>query len=370
MTIDLRSDTVTKPSDDMRMVIARAPVGDDSYGDDVSVNALESHCAALFKKEAAVFTATGTMSNQLAVRALTDPGDEVILDVQHHVNYFESAQAASMGGVALSSMDCHGGIVTPLLLEAAIARKPRTAYYSKPRLVCIENTVACHGGRVFPLEDLQALFEAATKRDIAVYMDGARLMNACVAANVPPSEFARWTTLLSLDFAKGLGAPFGSILVGSKAVVDRARKFRKWYGGGFHQAGMMAAGALHSVMRNVERLADDHRNARTFAAQVGAVPDVTMVTKVPETNIVLFDVGRLGLTAETVVAEAAKEGVLLVPWTTTLVRAVTHIDVSASECRIAGGIVSAILLDASARKFDSHRPVLLARQAAEHRRSA
>lgn len=362
MSIDLRSDTVTKPTDELRLAIARAPVGDDTFGEDASVNALESHCAAMFGKEAAVFTATGTMSNQLAVRALTSPGDEVILDTQHHINYFESAQAASMGGVALNPIDCESGIVTPELLEAAIARKPRTGYYGRSKLVCIENTIACHGGRVFPLRDMRALFEAAMKREIAVYVDGARILNACVASGASPADYARFATLLSLDFAKGLGAPFGSILVGPRAVVERARKFRKWYGGGFHQIGMMAAGAHYAVEHHVERLADDHKNARAFAASIAGVPGLEMIPVQPETNIVMFDVARLRTTAASVVDEAKKRGVLLVAWTATLVRAVTHIGVSASECRAAADIVCGVLQGASERAFGSgaHRTAAVA----------
>ncbi|MGO8994226.1 MAG: threonine aldolase family protein [Polyangiaceae bacterium] len=369
MIIDLRSDTVTKPTSEMRRVIAGAEVGDDSYGDDPSVNALESYCAELFGKEAAVFTTTGTMSNQLALRALTNPGDEVILDTAHHINYFESAQSASMAGVALNPIDCPDGMMTPRLMEIAIGRKPRIGYYSRPRLVCIENTVAYHGGKIFPLGPMRALHEAARGAEMAVYLDGARLLNACVAARVDPREVARWADLLSLDFAKGLGAPLGSILVGAKEVVDRVRKFRKWYGAGFHQAGIMAAAALYAVQTNVERLADDHRNARDFAAHLANIPGVTMVTPVPETNIVLFDVGRLRLNASGVVAEAQKRGVLLVAWTSTIVRAVTHLGVSDTMCRSAGEIVRGILTGASSpRVFEVESPNI--RAVAPQRRSA
>jgi threonine aldolase len=338
MAIDLRSDTVTQPDHAMRAVIAAALVGDDSYREDTSVNELEQYCAELFRKEAALFTSTGTMSNQLAIRSLTKPGDEVILDALHHIYYFESAQTADMARVTLNVCNTPNGVLTTQHLSHALSRKPRSAAYSAPTLVCVENTISCHAGRVFPLEELRDLYSMCLDNSMSLYMDGARILNACIATGTHPSAYARHVTALSLCFAKGLGAPFGAALIGNAAFIATARKYRKWYGGALHQAGMFAAGALYAIRGNYSRLAADHSAARRFAQALASVPHLHLDNV--ETNIVMFDVEDLNVTATAFVDEAKLRGVLLIPWTLTLVRAVTHLGVSERDVDEAASIVA------------------------------
>jgi threonine aldolase len=339
LPIDLRSDTVTKPSIEMREVMSQASVGDDSYRDDITVKQLETYCAKLFEKEAALFTSTGTLSNQIAVRSLTQPGDEVILDAQHHIHYFESAQTTDLARVTLNACNTKDGVLTTEHVYEAIARKPRSAFYSKPSLVCIENTISYYGGRVFPLDILCELYNFTRKYSLNLYIDGARLLNACIATGIPPSDYARYADAVSLCFAKGLGAPFGSILVGSQSFIDTARKYRKWYGGALHQAGIMAAGALYALRNNYSRLEEDHRNARLLAKLLAQAPSLVVRQEQVETNIVMFDIALMNITAEKFVEEAERDGILLFPWKQTIVRAVTHQGVDQNDICTAAQIL-------------------------------
>jgi threonine aldolase len=338
MTIDLRSDTVTVPDAEMRRVMASAPMGDDSYGEDPSVRRLEAFCAEYFDKEAALLTCSGTMSNQLALRSLTQPGDEVVLDALHHIYYFESAQSADLARVTLCACTTPDGVLTADHVADALRSKPRAASYSKPVLVCIENTISCHGGRVFPLEALEELHAFAKARSMAIYLDGARLLNACVASNTPPVAYARHVTLLSVCLAKGLGAPFGAILVGPAAVIERARRYRKWYGGALHQAGAMAAAGLHALSRNYARLAVDHRHAALLAELLARHPGLRVTPAPVETNILMIDVSATGVDAPAMAEAARREGLLLIPWTATVVRAVTHAGITERDIRHAAEI--------------------------------
>ncbi len=331
--IDLRSDTVSQPSVPMRLAMCEAPVGDDSFGEDPSVVHLQAYCARLFGKEAALFTCSGTMSNQIALRVLTSPGDEVILDALHHINYFEAAQTACNAGVTLNACVSPDGVLRSSVLETALAGRPRGVNYGVAKLICVENSISCHGGRIYPLEALRDAHDFAYAHHMALYMDGARLLNACVASGHTPAEYARHTTLLSLCFAKGLGAPFGSVLVGAEPLIQRARRYRKWLGGGVHQAGMMAAGALYALHHHVDRLAEDHDNARAFAAVI--TPRRLLVPTPVETNIVMVDVSAVGVTAAHFASAAQHRGVLLLPWTDSVVRAVTHLDVSRAAVDLA-----------------------------------
>lgn len=346
--IDLRSDTVSQPSLPMRLAIGEAPVGDDSFGEDPSVVQLQAYCARLFGKEAALLTCSGTMSNQIALRVLTSPGDEVILDALHHICYFEGAQTACHAGVTLNACVTTDGVLRSSLLETAFASKPRGANYGVARLICVENSISCHGGRIYPLDALRDVHDFARAHDMTLYMDGARLLNACVASGHTPAEYARHTTLLSLCFAKGLGAPFGSVLVGADHLIQRARRYRKWLGGGLHQAGMMAAGALYALHHHVDRLAEDHDNARAFAALLA--PQRMLVPAAVETNIIMVDVSAVGVTAAQFASAAQRRGVLLLPWTDSVVRAVTHLNVN----RAAVDLAARRLVELAADLFVAH----------------
>lgn len=324
--IDLRSDTITRPTAAMRAIIANAPVGDDLYREDPTVLELEAYCATLFGKEAAIFMPTGTMSNQIALRCLIRPGDEVILDASYHIHFFESAQSACLAGVVLNPCTTVDGVLTVEEVEKALVRKPRGFGYAIPRLLCIENTVNAAGGRVFPLATLRELRRLADQRNMMIHMDGARLWNACVATGTTPSEYCRHVDTVSVCMAKGLGAPAGSILAGSAEVIQMARCYRKWYGGSLHQAGILAAAALFALRNHISRLEDDHANARRLAAGLARLVEPAAAVSAVETNIVMLEVATLGMTAAEFGERARAEHLLLMPWLPTIVRMVTHLD--------------------------------------------
>lgn len=340
--VDLRSDTLTKPTPEMRDAIAAAVVGDAAYGEDPTVQELEEYCAALFGKPAALFTATGTMSNQIAVRALTSPGDEIVLDYFHHINYFESRQTALHAGVVFHPCFPHNGVLSSHDVAQAIHGKLRDTGYCRPTLVCLENTISFYGGKVFPLTVLKDTADFAHGKGISVYVDGARLLNACVRSGLDPRCYAAPTDAVSLCFAKGLGAPFGSILAGSSEFVGRARLVRKWLGGNMHQAGIMAAAALFALRNNIGQLDVDHEHARLLYRRLSdpAMPAMSIIP--PDTNIVMFDVSALGVTAAAFVAEAARHGVGLLDWTHGLVRAVAHHPITAEQIEAAASAIRTI----------------------------
>lgn len=335
MLIDLRSDTLTRPSPGMIQAMARAEVGDDAYGEDRHVLELQEYCADYFGKPAALFMPSGTMSNQVAVRSFTRPGDEVICDVSYHLNFFESAQVADLGRAVLNPINTPDGILTVEALENAIDSKARwNSAYALPGLVWIENSISAHGGSIFPIDTLKEIHAWCRKAEIPIFIDGARIINAGIAAKIHPAKYAALADALTMCFSKGLGAPFGSILVGNKDFISRARPYRKWFGGGLHQSGFMAAAALYAIQNNFKRLADDHENAATFA-QILAEEQRLLVRKV-ETNMVLFDVTRLNVAADEFVRLAAIAGVLLMAWRTDEVRAVTSSNVNRQQIIEAG----------------------------------
>ena len=327
--IDLRSDTMTRPSRAMREAMASAEVGDDVYREDPTVRLLEERVAALFGKEAALFVPSGTMGNQLAVAVQTRAGDEVIVGEGAHVYFSESGAGAAISGVQFVVAGS-GGLYTAEEMEEQV--KPEA--YSSPRtsLVAVENTHNRAGGRVFPQVEARRIAELARRRGFGVHVDGARIWNAHVATGVPLRDLVAPYDTASVCFSKGLGAPVGSALLGSREHVERALRFRKMLGAGMRQVGILAAGALHALDHNVARLADDHRRARSFAAALASVPGVD--AQEPETNIVNLSVPGRSAAA---VAEAAKErGVLLGPTAPARLRAVFHLDVSEDDARAAG----------------------------------
>jgi threonine aldolase len=329
--IELRSDTFTRPTAGMRQAIAEAVVGDDAYGEDPQVKALESRCAELFGMEAALFTSSGTMSNQLAVRAQTRPGDEVVLEHRYHVHYYESAATSSLAGVTLHPVTTGSGVLTWSDVATAFAAKPRGPHYSRVSLVCIENTIGQFGGSIYPLSDMEELARNLGP-DVAVHLDGARIANASVATGIPLARYAASVNTVSMCFSKALGAPFGSILAGSADVIDRARRYRKWYGGGLHQSGMVAAAALHALdHHHIERLEQDHANARLLARLLCAEPCLGIDLRQVQTNMVLIDVAGIGITASDFAEAASAQGVNVLPWAGTIVRAVTHLDVDTDQ---------------------------------------
>ena len=268
-SIDLRSDTVTKPTAAMREAMARAEVGDDVFGDDPTVKELEAETAVLLGKEAALFTPSGTMANQLAIRGHTEPGDEILVEANAHLYYYESGAPAALSGVMCRCINGQRGIFAGADVEAAL--RPADQHFPRTRLLCIENTHNRGGGRIWPIQQLQEVAATARRHGLPLHLDGARLWNASVATGIPERDYATLFDTVSVCFSKGLGAPVGSALVGPKAFIERVRRFRKMFGGGMRQAGIIAAGALFALRNHRTRLAEDHANANALAVGLAAV---------------------------------------------------------------------------------------------------
>jgi threonine aldolase len=338
--IDLRSDTVTKPTPGMREAMARAEVGDDVYGEDPTVNRLQERVAALLGKEAALFVPSGTMANQVALGVLTRPGDEIVCDAGAHCISFESGALAALWGVQARTIAATRGILDPAEVEAAI--RPIADVYPRTRVVEVENTHNRGGGAVYPLATVRALGALAERRGLSLYLDGARLLNACAATGIAPAEYAAPATLASICISKGLGAPAGSLVAGPRALVAEARRLRKRLGGGMRQAGVLAAACLWALDHHVERLAEDHLNARRLADGLAALPGVRLLFP-PDTNLVFA--AFTGRDAGVLSAALAQEGVLANPEGSSpdVLRFVTHLDVSAERIEDALGRIGRVV---------------------------
>lgn len=344
--IDLRSDTVTKPSPAMREAMASAQVGDDVYGEDPTVNRLQDMAAALLGKAAALFVPSGIMANQLSIRVHTQPGDEVIVESRSHIVRYEHGAAAALAGVQLHWVTGDRGILEPEQVEAAI--RPKDPYNPPTTLICLENTHNSGGGSVYPLPKIERIRAIALARGIHLHLDGARLFNAVVATGVSAAEYARHFDTVSFCLSKGLGAPVGSLIAGSQQTVERLRRFRRMYGGGMRQAGILAAAGIYALEHNISRLKEDHENARRLAGLLQKIPMVRVDADRVETNIVVFEVLGSKRSASEVLAELKKAGVLLnsvghPPGGYPAFRAVTHLDVTAQQIEEAGEILAAVL---------------------------
>jgi threonine aldolase len=327
--IDLRSDTVTRPSPALRRAMADAEVGDDVYGEDPTVLRLEAFGAELLGKEAALFVSSGTMGNQLAIACLTRPGDEVIVGEGAHVAFYESGAGPALSGVQFQTAGS-GGFFGVSDLEEAM--KPRAYWCPRTSLVCVENTHNRAGGRILDAAHQDALVAAAHRLGLATHLDGARLWNAAVATGLPIERLAAPFDTVTVCFSKGLGAPAGSLFAGTRAIVEEARRFRKRWGGGMRQVGILAAGALHAVKHHRSGLVDDHIHAKRLADALSSAGVVTP----PETNIVLVD---LPVSADAVAAAAKRHGVLASVFGPKRLRFVTHRDVDTAAIDRAAAIV-------------------------------
>ncbi|MBW8771081.1 MAG: aminotransferase class I/II-fold pyridoxal phosphate-dependent enzyme [Gemmatimonadetes bacterium] len=338
--IDLRSDTVTRPTPAMRRAMADAEVGDDVLDGDPTVRRLEARVAEMLGKEAALFFPSGTMANQTAVWVHTTPGTEVLLDANAHIIHWEMAGAAALAGVQVRPVPPGEGhsVATAADLERTL--RPASPHAPVATLICVENTHNGAGGKVSTFADLEAIRGVADAIELPVHMDGARLWNAHVATGTPLDEFGRTAHTVMLSFSKGLGCPVGAILVGDAPVIRRAHMIRKRLGGGMRQSGILAAAALYALDAHLARLADDHAHARALAAQLEGAGGARVVP--PDTNIVMVDLPA-GMTSSAVVAAAAEQGVRVSPWSATRIRAVTHLDVDAEAVEHAGRVVRALL---------------------------
>jgi threonine aldolase len=333
--VDLRSDTVTRPTSDMRAAMAAAEVGDDVYGEDPTVTLLEERVADLFGKEAALFTPTGSMANVLAVRSLVGVGEEVLCESSAHIARAELGAHAAFTGLTMRTWTGSRGSVDLDAVRTLFA-PDMGPFFVPTRAISVENTHNFGGGTVLPIADMQALRVFADSVGCAVHLDGARIWNAHVASGVPLREYGAAVDVLAVCLSKGLGAPVGSLMVGSAAAVAEARVWRKRLGGGMRQVGVLAAAGLHALDHHVERLATDHENARLLAAACDVDPSSV------DTNIVVLDVPD----APAVVAAAREVGVLVSAVGPRTARLVTHLDVSEAQTRQAAEVLAKVLADA------------------------
>lgn len=338
--IDLRSDTVTKPTPAMREAMAQAEVGDDVYGEDPTVNRLEVMAAELLGKEAAVFVPSGVMGNQLALRLHTRPGDEVIVDSTSHLIRYEGGSASSLSGVQLCCVPGDRGRLSPESVKAAI--RPKGLHNPPSTLVCLEQTHNVGGGSIYSLETINRIAEVARTHGLALHLDGARLFNAVVSTGVAAADYARPFDTVSFCLSKGLGAPIGSLVVSDTARVQTLRRLRKVFGGGMRQVGILAAAGVYALEHHIARLAEDHANAHYLATLLQDIPGVVVDVKAVETNLVMFQVPRSSKTTDVLLADCREAGVLLNAMGDLAFRVVTHLDVNHEDMVAAGRIFSRI----------------------------
>ena len=325
--IDLRSDTVTRPTPEMRRVMAEAEVGDDVLGDDPTVRRLEARVSDLLGKEAAVYMPSGTMTNQVAIRTWTEPGDEIILEADGHSYFYESGGPAALAGVMCRLIRGERGLFTADQVRAVL--RPANEHFPRTKLVAVENTHNRGGGTVWPIDQVADVADAARQAGLKMHLDGARLWNAAVASGISESVYASHFDSVSVCFSKGLGAPIGSALAGGVEFISRARRFRKMFGGGTRQAGIVAAGALYALDHHRQRLAEDHAGAKRLAEGIAGLDGIEIDPATVETNIVIF--GVTAMAAAELVARLAAADVLVLARDAESIRAVTNLDVTADQ---------------------------------------
>lgn len=343
MPIDLRSDTITQPTLAMRAAMAQAEVGDDVFGDDPTVQRLEARVAEVLGKEAAVFVPSGTMANQLAVRTHTEPGDEILVEANAHIYFYEAGGPAALAGVMCRCLPGVRGIFTAADVEAAL--RPLDQHFPVTKLVCLENTHNRGGGSIWPLERIKEVAAVARQHGLRLHLDGARLWNASAATGISEREYAAHFDSVSVCFSKGLGAPIGSALCGSSVFIQRARRFRKMLGGGMRQAGIIAAGALLALEQHRARLAEDHANARALAQGLASLPGIQLDPATVQTNIVLMRV--TGAPVAALVRRLNEAGVRVLATGPDTIRAVTNLMVTREDISVAVEAFSAALLQPS-----------------------
>ena len=338
--IDLRSDTVTRPTSAMRAAMAAAPVGDDQFGEDPTVNALQERVAALLGKEAALWVPSGTMANQVALRVLTRPGDTVLVSRESHAVWSEMGGGGANAGVQFTEIGARGVFTAADVLAARVP--PGHVITPATTLVEIENTHNRSGGVVFPHDEAQRVCTAARQHGLSSYLDGARLWNAEVASGVSAAAMAAPFDLVSVAFSKGLGAPGGSMLAGSRELITHAVRHRRIFGGAMRQVGIFAAAAAFALDHHGGQLETDHANAAVLARGLASSPKIVLDLAAVQTNIVVFRLADDAPDAATVVTRAREKGVLLFAFGPRTLRAVTHLDVTREQCERAGALLAGI----------------------------
>ena len=325
--IDLRSDTVTQPTENMRKAMLEAKVGDDVLGDDPTVIELQNKAARILGKEAALYVPSGTMSNIVATRTHTSPGDEIVTESHSHVYKYEGGAFAALSGCSVALVDGKDGLMTPEQVSNSIRKAEGSlSHYPNGSLVCVENTAQGGGGTVYSQDTLDEICKVGREKDCKLHLDGARLFNAVVASSTDPARMVRDFDSVSICLSKGLGAPVGSILVGSKKDIAQAHRWRKMFGGGMRQAGMMAAAGIYALENNIERLSEDHRRAKTFAEAVAEMPNFSINTEKVQSNIVFIEVGKGN--AEKIIGKLAKHKVDILSTDDSTIRAVFHLHIT------------------------------------------
>ena len=327
--IDLRSDTVTKPSPAMRDVIFKAEVGDDVFEDDPTVKKLEMIVADLLGKEEALFVASGTMANQVCLRTLTQHGDEIILEEDSHIFNYEVGAASALSGLQLYPIRGTRGVITAEEIKARI--RPDDIHIPPTRVIILENTHNRAGGTVFPLDEIKKIYQLASEFKIKMHLDGARLWNAVMATGTPLHTWAKPFDSVSVCLSKGLGAPIGSVIAGSGEFIRKARRVRKMYGGGMRQVGIIAAAGIYAIDNNFNRLVEDHRNAQLLAERLNDLEGLKIDLESVQTNIVVIDITETKKSVEQFLKALKEKGILLVPFGKTKIRAVTHLDVKRDQ---------------------------------------
>lgn len=332
--IDLRSDTITLPTSKMRKIMAEAPVGDDVYGEDPTINALEKRVAEILGKDDAIYMSSGTMANQVAVRTHTEPGDEILIEKNSHIYFYEAGGTAALSGVICNLISGERGVFSSAEMEKVMLEKePHTTrlrpvdfHLPRTKLVCIENTTNRGGGKVWPLQKLADVEKFARSKNLKMHLDGARIWNAATSLNVLESEIAHFFDSVSVCFSKGLGAPVGSALVGNYDFIMEARRYRKQFGGGMRQAGIIAAGALFALENNRERIQEDHNNAKLLADGLSKINGIEINPKDIESNILIFSL--TDMSSHEFTQRLEDYNIHVLPWDDISVRAVTNSMVS------------------------------------------
>jgi threonine aldolase len=339
-TVDLRSDTLTKPSKAMLAYMFDAEVGDDVFAEDPTINALQEKMMELTGKEAALFVPSGTMANQISINAHTIPGNEVICEARCHIYNYEAGAPGMLSGVQLHPIHGQYGVIDLEDIENAL--RPTDHHFAQTALICLENTHNRWGGTIYPIDEIKKMSKFAVANSIKLQLDGARLWNASIASGISIKEYASYFDSVSLCFSKGLGAPVGSILVGSREFIDRAHYYRKVYGGGMRQAGILAAAAIYAIDNQWQRLVNDHNRAKVLAEAFNTHKGFVVNLKTVQTNIVLVDVSLTGMSADEVAADFEKYGVTMIPFSKTRLRAVTYQGISDNDIDYAIDVISKV----------------------------
>jgi len=320
---------MTKPTAAMRQAIAEAEVGDDVWGEDPTVNKLETYAAAILGKPSAMFVPSGTMANQISIRELTNPGEEMIVEADAHIVHYENGAASALAGIQPALLKGERGILTPEQIENAI-RIP-DIHAPPTTLICLENTHNRAGGTIYSIETISEIHNIASSKNIAMHLDGARLFNAACATGISAKHYASHFETVAFCLSKGLGAPIGSMIVSSNERISRMRRIRKMYGGGMRQAGILAAAGLYALEHNIPKLHDDHKHAKLLSLNLEEIPGIGIDSTATQTNIVVFDVGSVSKNPDKLLDTLRNEGILVSRFTSTTFRAVMHLDITEED---------------------------------------